>query len=56
MPHSFSATELDYDLPEQLIAQEPTTVRGSSRMLVVDRATQRLEDRSVADLHGGYPA
>lgn len=31
-------SDFDFDLPEQLIAQEPPPVRGGSRLLVVDRA------------------
>lgn len=33
-----------YELPEELIAQEPPAERGASRMLVVSRETQALED------------
>jgi S-adenosylmethionine:tRNA ribosyltransferase-isomerase len=33
-----SVADFDFDLPEELIAQEPPAVRGTSRMLVVDRA------------------
>lgn len=29
----------DYDLPPELIAQEPTAVRGQSRLLIVDRSS-----------------
>lgn len=36
--------ELDYHLPPELIAQQPLAVRSDSRLLVLDRATGRLED------------
>jgi S-adenosylmethionine:tRNA ribosyltransferase-isomerase len=42
-------SEFDYELPEELIAQTPPAERGSSRMLVVSRASQTLEDRMFAD-------
>src|ERR1035438_6216224 len=41
--------EFDYELPEELIAQEALADRAASRMLVVDRAAQRLEDRTFRD-------
>ncbi len=47
----FDIGELDYVLPEELIAQHPPEVRGSSRMLVVDRQRQTIEDDQVANLH-----
>jgi S-adenosylmethionine:tRNA ribosyltransferase-isomerase len=31
--------DFDFDLPAELIAQQPPAERGQSRMLVVDRAT-----------------
>src|SRR6184192_35871 len=37
--------EFDFHLPEELIAQQPLADRGGSRMLVLDRAAQRWEDR-----------
>src|SRR4051812_33266257 len=37
-------TDFDYELPEELIAQEPPAQRGTSRMLVMDRATGALRD------------
>jgi len=42
--------EFDFDLPEELIAQQPPAERGLSRMLVVDRATGALRDGSFAEL------
>jgi S-adenosylmethionine:tRNA ribosyltransferase-isomerase len=41
--------DFDYQLPPHLIAQHPVPERGGSRMLVVHRATETLEDRSFAD-------
>jgi S-adenosylmethionine:tRNA ribosyltransferase-isomerase len=37
-------TDFDYDLAEELIAQQPPAERGQSRMLVMDRATGTLRD------------
>jgi len=37
-------TDFDYDLPEELIAQEPPAQRGASRMLIMDRATGAPRD------------
>jgi len=37
-------SDFDYDLPEELIAQEPLPERDASRMLVVDRKTQTWAD------------
>ncbi|HUP03613.1 MAG TPA: tRNA preQ1(34) S-adenosylmethionine ribosyltransferase-isomerase QueA [Bryobacteraceae bacterium] len=42
--------EFDYHLPEELIAQTPPEDRAGARMLVVDRATGRWEDRRFRDL------
>ncbi len=36
--------QLDYELPSELIAQEPAAVRSESRLLVLDRATGGLTD------------
>jgi len=43
---SMRLAEFDYELPSELIAQEPLTERDASRMLVVDRATQTWTDSS----------
>ena len=42
--------DFDYDLPEELIAQQPPAERGSSRMLVMDRATGAFRDDTFANL------
>ncbi len=42
--------EFDYPLPAELIAQRPLAERDASRMLVLDRAAQTLEDRSFREL------
>ena len=43
-------SDFNYDLPEDLIAQHPPAQRGSSRMLVLDRATGGLRDDLFANL------
>jgi S-adenosylmethionine:tRNA ribosyltransferase-isomerase len=42
-------SEFHYDLPEELIAQEPPTERDGARMLVVDRASGTWEDRTFRE-------
>jgi len=41
--------DFDYDLPPELIAQQPPAERGQSRMLVMNRATGALRDSSFAE-------
>jgi S-adenosylmethionine:tRNA ribosyltransferase-isomerase len=41
--------DFDFDLPPELIAQQPPAERGASRMLVVDRATGALRDALFAE-------
>jgi S-adenosylmethionine:tRNA ribosyltransferase-isomerase len=43
-------SDFHFDLPDDLIAQQPPAVRGSSRMLQLARATGAYEDRNFADL------
>ena len=43
-------SELDYELPEELIAQAPLEPRDASRLLIVKRATKTLEDAVFSDL------
>jgi S-adenosylmethionine:tRNA ribosyltransferase-isomerase len=50
-------SDFDYELPEELIAQEPAAERDGARMLVLNRAEQRFEDRQFREfpsfLHEG---
>jgi hypothetical protein len=41
---SLRVADFDYDLPAELIAQQPLAERGTSRMLVMDRATGAFRD------------
>ena len=43
-------SEFDYDLPTELIAQEPVARRDAARLLVVHRASGALEHRHFFDL------
>jgi S-adenosylmethionine:tRNA ribosyltransferase-isomerase len=43
-------SEFKYSLPEDLIAQRPPEVRGTSRMMTLDRRSGKFADRSFADL------
>jgi S-adenosylmethionine:tRNA ribosyltransferase-isomerase len=43
-------TEFNYELPEELIAQQPPPERGMSRLLVMNRATGTLQDDSFSNL------
>jgi S-adenosylmethionine:tRNA ribosyltransferase-isomerase len=42
-------SDFDYDLPGELIAQEPLPDRAASRMLMIDRTTGQWEDRMFRD-------
>lgn len=55
MPHPAAArivnvTDFDFDLPEELIAQQPPAERGGSRLLALDRAAGTIQHRRFADL------
>ena len=43
-------SDFEYDLPPELIAQEPSPVRDACKLLVMDRATGALEDRVFRDI------
>ena len=45
-----NVSDFDFDLPDELIAQDPPPQRGGSRLMVVDRASGRSEHRRFADL------
>ena len=42
--------DFDFDLPQELIAQEPPAERGASRLLVLQKDTGRLTHSRVAEL------
>ena len=48
-------SELDYDLPPDLIAQQPLERRDDSRLLVADRASGEVRHRSFRDLGDELP-
>ena len=43
-------SQFDYELPEELIAQNPPAERDGARMLVLDRANKTWQDRLFRDL------
>jgi len=43
-------SDFHFDLPPELIAQEPPAERDAARMLTLDRATGHLEDKHFLDL------
>ena len=43
-------SELDYDLPPELIAQHPAERRDASRLLVYDRRRDEVRHRVFAEL------
>jgi len=46
----FPLDSYDYELPENLIAQKPREPRGTSQMMVIDRAENRFIHTGFADL------
>lgn len=45
-----NVSDFNFDLPDELIAQEPPAERGGSRLMVVDRASGAIEHRVFTDL------
>jgi len=43
-------SDFSFDLPAELIAQYPPEVRGTSRMMVLDRSTGTFTDRHIKDV------
>lgn len=50
MPRMAEIDEYDYELPVELIAQEPLPCRTDARLMVVDRARGTCEHRRIRDL------
>ena len=46
----YNLSAYQYELPEELIAQEPCTPRDAARLMVVDRSSQTIEEMSFRDL------
>src|SRR6188768_3802816 len=49
------SSELEYELPPELIAQHPAARRDESRLLVYDRVTGETRHRRFSDLPGELP-
>ena len=49
-PAALSLEDLDYELPQALVAQTPVEPRDASRLLVYRRELGTIEDRGFADL------
>jgi S-adenosylmethionine:tRNA ribosyltransferase-isomerase len=49
-------SDYEFELPAELIAQEPAAVRGDSRLMLVDRATGAIEHRTFGELDAIIPA
>jgi S-adenosylmethionine:tRNA ribosyltransferase-isomerase len=43
-------SDFSFDVPEELIAQEPVQKRGTSRLMIIERATGSIEDTSIKSL------
>ena len=50
MTTSVQVSDYDFELPDELIAQEPPATRGGSRLMCVDRTTGAVEHRQFRDL------
>ena len=42
--------DFDFDLPEELIAQTPLENRSSSKLLILDKETGKVEDKHFTDI------
>ena len=49
---SMKTSDFYYDLPERLIAQNPLADRSSSRLMVLDKKTGRIEHKHFTDIKG----
>lgn len=45
-----NVSDFDFELPDELIAQQPSPERGGSRLMIVDRASGRIEHRHFNEL------
>ena len=47
--------DFDYPLPKELIAQRPLAKRDTSRLLVCNRSSKKLEDKVFSDIESLIP-
>lgn len=52
MPEPLHLADFNYTLPGELIARHPQADRRASRLMIVDAANGRIDDRQFADLPG----
>jgi S-adenosylmethionine:tRNA ribosyltransferase-isomerase len=50
MSKVFELSDLEYELPPELIAQRPLAQRDAARLLVFDRQTGAISDRTISEL------
>jgi len=50
MPKALPTALFDYDVPAELIAQQPSAQRDGSRLMLVERSTHRVSHHRFADL------
>lgn len=50
MMYIMKISDFTYDLPDELIAKHPPRVRGTSRLLVLDRQTNHIFDQKYVDI------
>ena len=43
-------SDYNYELPEELIADKPPVIRGTSRLLALDRVSGAIEDKKYSDI------
>lgn len=49
-PRLMKTSEFDYDLPPELVAQEPVSPRDASRLMVLERTTETISHHAFRDL------
>ena len=52
MPEKLSTSMFDYELPQELIAQDPLTDRSASRLMILDRASGQITHAHFTDILG----
>ena len=50
MKQAMNVTDYNFDLPQELIAQDPLEDRSSSRLLVLNKETGEMEHRVFRDI------